>query len=94
MRGHGIAVVMVYGRMRWHTVRRVCRRCDHGKAVVMIYDWLVMRYADLVSGRVDFLQGVRGQEGKSAGGVCRFLVKVQPRGLKEKKETGNKVKIG
>lgn len=46
-----------------------------GKAVVMINDWLVMRYADRVSGWVDFLQGVRVQEGKSAGGGAVFWKK-------------------
>ena len=47
----------------------------HGEAVAMINDWLVMRYADRVSGSVDVLQGVRVQEEKSAGGFAGFWKK-------------------
>lgn len=74
-------------RLLWYQCgRSAVRGC--GKAVVMINDWLVMRYADRVSGWVDFLQGVRVQEGKSAGGVQFFGKSTVVRFETEKRERG------
>ena len=68
----------------------------HGKAVVMINDWLVMRYADRVSGSVDVLQGVRVQKGKSAGGFAGLQVfgkSVAARFETEKRERETRQKL-